>query len=213
MKLYWTPASPFVRKVMVTAHELGLSDRIEIVKTIWPHQWATHTIAFDPPDFVVANPIGRIPTLLTDSGIALPESNLICRHLNAKAGGGLIPRDADPDLPLLRLWALGDGALEAMIARRAETLRTLPERSDDFIGKQKDRIFRCFDTFDLSLLESSSNLTIAHITVAVACGYMDFRYPSDNWRENRARLAAWYQAFSSRPSLEKTAHGETPQQR
>jgi len=212
MKLYWTPASPFVRKVMVMTHELGLVDRIEIVKTIWPHEWATHTIAFDPPDFVVANPIGRIPTLVTDSGIALPESNLICRHLNAKAGARLIPGDSDQDLPLLRLWALGDGALEAMIARRAETLRKPPERSDNFIEKQKDRIFRCFDGFDLSLLESS-NLTIAHITVAVACGYMDFRYPSDNWRDGRARLAAWYELFSNRPSMRENTHGETPQRR
>ncbi len=126
----------------------------------------------------------------------------------------MIPPTADEFVPLLRLWAVGDGALEAMIARRAETLRAAPERSEHFIRKQADRISRCFDSFEISVLEATSETTtIAHITVGVACGYMDFRYPHDDWRKKRPRLDAWYDAFSRRESMKQTVHGETPQQR
>ena len=34
MKLHWSPRSPFVRKVMIVAHELGLADRIDCVRTV-----------------------------------------------------------------------------------------------------------------------------------------------------------------------------------
>jgi glutathione S-transferase len=176
MRLFWTPASPFVRKVMVILHELGLADQVEIVPTVWPHEWATHTVKFDP-DFIKANPVGRIPALVTDSGAALCESNLIFRYLAAKLDGQkLIPEETDENLSVLRLWGIGDGALEAMIATRAEALRAASERSEDFMGKQMDRIIRCFDSFDVALLNSYSEPTIAHIIAGIACGYMDFRF-------------------------------------
>jgi glutathione S-transferase len=211
MRLFWTPASPFVRKVMVILHELGLADQVEIVPTVWPHEWATHTVKFDP-DFIKANPVGRIPALVTDSGAALCESNLIFRYLAAKLDGQkLIPEETDENLSVLRLWGIGDGALEAMIATRAEALRAASERSEDFMGKQMDRIIRCFDSFDVALLNSYSEPTIAHIIAGIACGYMDFRFPSQNWRSDRPLLAGWYGEFSLRPSMMMTRPKETPQ--
>jgi glutathione S-transferase len=211
MRLFWTPASPFVRKVMVAAHELKLVRQIEIVPTAWPHEWATRTIAFDE-DFVAANPVGRIPTLVTEEGTAICESNLICRYLAARvAGAKLIPGNTADDLPALRLWGIADGALEAMIARRAETLRADRERSDDFIRKQRQRIARCFDGFDVSYLASGKEPTIAHVAAGIACGYMDFRFPADAWRDNRAPLARWYDDFATRESMKLTMPAETPQ--
>ena len=34
MKLHWSPRSPFVRKVMIVAHERGLIDRLNCVRTV-----------------------------------------------------------------------------------------------------------------------------------------------------------------------------------
>ena len=105
-----------------------------------------------------------------------------------------------------------------MIARRAETLRTGPERSKDFIQKQRERISRCFDSFDVSYLESRGQptigeTTIAHVAAGIACGYMDFRFPSDAWRDNRPALARWYHGFATRESMKLTMPAETPQHR
>src|SRR5687768_8094804 len=92
MKLFWTPASPFVRKVMVAAIELCLRDQIEIHPTYWPHEWGSRTIEFDR-DFIAANPVGRMLTLITTDGIALVDSNWICDYLVSLAGGPrLVPQ-------------------------------------------------------------------------------------------------------------------------
>jgi glutathione S-transferase len=211
MKLYWTPASPFVRKVMVAAIELGLRDRIEIVPTVWPHSWATHTVDFDS-GFVAANPIGRIPALVTDEGVALPESNWICFHLDSLLDRPrLLPESGVERLEAMRLVAVGDGAIEAMILRRAETLRHPPERSDDFIGKQRDRIARCFDEIEHRIDHLNGPVDLAQICAGVGCSYMDFRYPEDGWRDNHPRLAEWFAVFAARPSMTATEPAETPQ--
>lgn len=213
MKLFWTPASPFVRKVTVTAHELGLYERLEIHPTYWPHAWGTNTIEFDPA-FAAANPIGRIPALVTDEGIALAESNWICDYLASRAGRPLMPAQGPERWRSARLQALGDGALEAMIARRAESLRTRAERSENFLGKQRDRIRRCVDALDAQIEElRGQGISLPGITAAVACGYMDFRYPEDAWREGHPALAAWYEAFAQRDSMRRTMPAETPQGR
>jgi glutathione S-transferase len=212
MKLFWTPASPFVRKVMVAVIELGLEARIEIHPTYWPHDWATQTVDFDAA-FIAANPIGRIPALITDDDVALAESNWICTYLDSLLDQPrLFPFSGRGHWEMLSLLAVADGAIEAMILRRAETLRRPPERSEDFIGKQRDRIARCLDRVELAVPALNRDaLNAAHIAAGVACGYMDFRYPEDDWRKGRPELARWYQTFAQRPSMIRTLPGETPQ--
>lgn len=213
MKLFWTPASPFVRKVMVTAIELDLRDRIEICPTYWPHAWGIQTIKFEQ-DFIEANPIGRIPTLVTDDAIAIPESNWICEYLDSLSGAPrLLPKDGAARWKCIRALAIADGAVEAMIARRAETLRKGLERSPDFIAKQRDRTARCLDALERDITAIQGDLTLAQITAGVACGYMDFRYPEDKWRAGRPRLAEWYEEFASRPSMVQTVPLETPERK
>jgi glutathione S-transferase len=211
MKLFWTPASPFVRKVMVSAIELGLRDHIEIHRTYWPHQWGSRTIDFDPK-FITANPIGRIPTLVTETGVAIPESNWICDYLDSLGESRrLLPSHGELRWKCIRMLAVADGGLEAMIARRAESLRKPEEKSLDFIAKQRDRIARCLDCIQAEIGTIEGQLNLAQISVGVGCGYMDFRYPEDNWRAGRPRLAAWYETFSKRPSMIQTVPAETPQ--
>ena len=211
MKLYWTPASPFVRKVMVVAIELGLDQRLEIRPTYWPHNWGFQTIEFEP-DFVAANPVGRIPTLVTDDGVAIAESNLICDHLQSlNKDKLLLPRAGKSRSQALRILGIADGALEAMIARRAELLRNGVNQSDAFIDKLRVRIGRCLDSLENEIATIEGALSLPQIATGIACSYMDFRYPRDNWRSRRPHLAAWHQTFAKRPSMVKTEPAETPQ--
>ena len=211
MKLYWTPASPFVRKVMVTAIELGVAPQIEVVPTFWPHEWGTRTITFEA-EFIAANPIGRIPALVTNEGIAIAESNWICDYFQSLVEGPrLIPEAGRERWQCIRLIGIADGALEAMIARRAELLRPPAEQSADFVIKQRERIARCLDTLEREFDWLEGTFTLAQIGAAVACGYMEFRYREDQWRTCRPRLAAWYDVFAKRPSMLETIPAETPQ--
>lgn len=211
MKLFWTPASPFVRKVLVAAIELNLREQIDIHPTYWPHEWGSRTVALDPA-FVAANPIGRIPALVTKDGVAIPESNWICDYFDTlNSGKKLLPQSGAARWQCIRMLAIADGALEAMILRRAELLRDKNEQSPGFLGKQKDRIFRCFDTIESEFDTLEGDLTLAQISTGIACSYMEFRYPGDNWANGYPKLSVWSAAFSRRPSMAQTMPAETPQ--
>ena len=89
MKLYWSPRSPFVRKVMVFAHETGLASRIETVKTPVSSTAANR-------ELMRVNPLGKIPTLVTDDGKVLFDSYVICDYLDGlHTGAKLIPQSPD----------------------------------------------------------------------------------------------------------------------
>jgi glutathione S-transferase len=96
MKIFYTPTSPFVRKVLVCAHELGLADRVE---TVLLRPSPTHA----DPTLSNENPLNKIPALLRDDGRALYDSPVICEYLDALAGGGkILPRDGDARWDVLR---------------------------------------------------------------------------------------------------------------
>src|SRR5215471_6751350 len=72
-KLHWSPRSPYVRKVMVAAHETGVVKRLECVRTVaamtTPHQ-----------ELMRDNPLSKIPTLVLDDGSPLYDSVVICEY-------------------------------------------------------------------------------------------------------------------------------------
>jgi glutathione S-transferase len=112
MKLFFSPTSPYVRKCMVTAHELGLVERIALL----PSQ--AHPVNRDAT-LVAANPLGKVPTLVTDEGQALYDSRVICEYLDHLGGGRLFPQDATR-WNALALQSLGDGLLDAALLARYE---------------------------------------------------------------------------------------------
>ncbi len=212
MKLFWTPASPFTRKVAVAAREVGLWDAIEIAPTTWTLDWGYRTTAFTA-GLAEANPVARIPTLVTDGGAALGCSTLACQHLDSLSGGKLTPPDP---WPMWSLYAIADGLLEAHILMRAEHLRPEPMRMESFLDKQRDRINRCFDHIeahadDLRTGAEGGPPNLAEITVGVAAGYQDWRDWLDDFRPGRPKLAAWYAEFAKRPSMRATEPKDTPE--
>ena len=113
MKLHWSPRSPFVRKVMIAAHELGLADRIATVRTV---------VQMDRPNpaLLPDNPIGKIPTLVLDDGTALYDSLTICEYLDGLGGGRLFPAPGPARWTALTQHALGNGLLDLLILWRNE---------------------------------------------------------------------------------------------
>src|SRR5262245_58327184 len=105
MKLHWSPRSPYVRKAMACAHELGLVGRIEKIRSV---------VAMTKPnaDVMKDNPLGKIPTLLLDDGSVLYDSTAICEYFDQQAGGKLFPPAGPARWEALRWHALGDGMLD-----------------------------------------------------------------------------------------------------
>jgi len=209
VRLYVTPASPWVRRVVVSILELGIRDRFEFVQTKWPHSWGTQTVS-PSAEFAAATPVRRIPALVTES-VTLTDSHSICDYLNAEFGGyRLLARDGAARWQALETIAIAGGAIEAQIARRAELLRSDKERSADFIAKMRDRQFRCYAALEKHLPRLGATFDLAQITTAVACSYDDWRYGPD-WRGAAPGLATWYDSVAERPSLKTTQPAETPQ--
>jgi glutathione S-transferase len=127
VRLYVTPASPWVRRVRVSILELGIQDRFEFVQTKWSHKWATQAVAHNP-EFLEATPVVRIPALVTPD-FTLTDSYSICDYLNGELGGyRLLARDGSARWRALADIAVACGIIEAQVARRAELLRSERER-------------------------------------------------------------------------------------
>ena len=214
MKLFVTTASGPVRKVRITIFELGIENDIEIIQTRWPHTWGTQTVPFRP-DFADATPVGRIPALLSDDGIRLTDSTVICDYLNAELGGyRLCPIEGRRRWQIQSVVFIANGILEAQAARRAETLRKKSEKpqeySADFEMKMLHRQSRCYDALETMVADFCGEPDLGQIAVAAACGISDFRFKEDPWRTDYPRLARWYDIFRKRPSMIATQPEETP---
>jgi glutathione S-transferase len=200
MKLRYAPTSPYVRKVVVTLAELGLDDRVERIDTL---VWAPDT------DIGATNPLGKVPALITDDGVVLYDSPVICEYLNDLAGGSIYPAGA-ARWPALRLQALGDGILDAAILRLLEGRRPAELKSEDWMARQKRAIDRALDVLEGEAGGWSEALTIAQVTAGCACGYLDFRFGDEDWRPGRPALEAWYAGFAARPSMQGSIPVDPP---
>jgi len=198
MTLHWSPRSPFVRKVMVAAHELGLADRIATVRTVVAMANVNRAL-------LAENPLGKIPTLVLEDGTILYDSQVIIEYLDSLVGGGrLVPASGPARWLELRRHALANGLLEQLILWRSERDKqhALPELIDAFalkVGSALDAL-----EADIDAIEQAP-VGLAQITLAIAGDYLDFRFADLDWRARCPRLSAWQQLFAQRPSMTANA--------
>lgn len=199
MTLYHSPASPFVRKVLVLLHETGQTERV-----------ALHSVQLTPvapsADVLRDNPAGKIPALQLADGTVLHDSRVILDYLDSQhVGEPLIPTGG-ARWRRLTLASLADAILDAAVLLRYETfLRPEDKRWDQWQAAQQEKIERALAYFESECLaELASRFDIAAIGLACALGYLDFRQPQLGWRERNPGLAAWYADVSQRPSMTAT---------
>ncbi|HEV2677599.1 MAG TPA: glutathione S-transferase [Aliidongia sp.] len=197
MKLLYSAASPYVRKVMVVAHETGLVDRIELVPS------AVTPTAINP-EVAARNPLVKVPTLLVDDGQSLFDSRVIAEYLDTLHGGNrLFPAAGPARWTALRRQATADGLLDAALLTRYEGyLRPETLRWKDWVDGQFRKVRQAVASLAAEGLGDS--LTIGEIAAGCALGYLDFRFPDEDWRGDYAALATWYAKVSARPSFQAT---------
>lgn len=193
MKVFFSPASPYVRKVMMVAHETGQS--LEKLDS------AASPINRDS-SIVAHNPTGKVPTAILPDGSALYDSRVICRWLDAQHDGSRMYPDGDWNV--LRREALADGLLDAALLARYETVMRPEEKIwPEWLQGQMDKIASSLDVMEA---ESSHLTTVDAGTIAIGCAlaYLDFRFPDYSWRDERPTLASWFKSFSQRSSYLQT---------
>ena len=196
MKLYGSPTSPYVRKARVLISEKKL--RVEFVhEDPWPADSRIPS----------RNPLGKVPALEIEPGNYLFDSTLVVHYLDHVDGKTLTPRDAAGYWQTQWWQALGNGILDAAVARVLETRRPEDKRMDDKVEREQDRIHRATSTAEGRFRGGSylvgSRFTLADLVLGVAMQYVDFRYAHD-WRSKCPKLAEWHEGIVARPSFQET---------
>lgn len=192
--MYHSPASPYARKVRICALARGLDSRIEL-------------LACDPnasPAALLAeNPLSKIPTLITNDGVALFDSPVICEYLDSLGDAlPMFPALSAARWRALKLQAMGDGILDACVPRRGELAKPKEPGRDALIARWRAAVERTLDLLEAEPPHKS--MDIGTITAACALGYLDFRFPQEPWRPTRLKLAAWFEVFGQDTAVAAT---------
>ena len=197
MKLLYQTHSPYARKVLVAAHEIGLAERLEVI-----HHETSPTRRNEA--VYAVNPLGKVPVLLLDDGTVLFDSNVICEYLDGlHHGPKLLPIQAAARYAALRMQALAQGISDAGIAarwdieRRPEALRW-PVLADAY----RDKIAAACAYLEREI--DGDTVDLGAIAIATALSWIEFREVYD-FHHDHPRLAAWYERFAQRPSMRATA--------
>jgi glutathione S-transferase len=197
MKLCYSPLSPFVRRVMITAKEHNLEDQIVL-------EDSDHSDTFKGIN--PSNPLGKIPSLTLDSGEVIFDSYVICEYLDSIGSGpSLFPERGPERIRVLTLHSMADGMTDAAYQRRVDSIMPEGEGSPSWNARLKVAMETCLDVMENQAESYKGPLNIGTIAVASALGYHDFRYSAEQWRNGRPKLAAWYEEIASRPSIASTA--------
>lgn len=197
MTLFYSPNSPFVRKVRICALEKGVMEQITPVISA-PMK--------DEKDLHTANPLGKIPALTLENGENIFDSPVICAYLDSlSTQNPLIPTDKEEKLRVMRTEALADGLMDACVARFLELMRPENERSANWIGRWERAIARSLDFLENGKqIPLPETFDIGAIALAAALDYITLRYDS-NWKETHPKTASWLEKQKLRPSMIATA--------
>lgn len=197
MKLYFSPTSPYVRKCLVVARELGVDGQIQLIGS------NAHPVKRDQ-SIVAANPLGKVPVLVTDEGRALYDSRVICEYLDARYGAGrILPASGEARWNVLTLQALADGMLDAALLVRYEQIARPEElRWPDWQAGQLDKIETSLTALERGELALTQDVHLGTLSLACALWYLDLRFDTLAWRARYPLVSHWNEQFSTRPSLQ-----------
>lgn len=200
MKLFFAPQSPFARKVRAAAIELSLDDQIELeyAELVPGRLNAAYAES--------TNPLRKIPALIADDGKTIFDSTVICEYLDVLAGGNkLFPLAPSLRWQVLTNHALAQGMCESVILIRYETwLRPEAYRWPIWVEDHWDKINRGLQWFEENPVELRDPINVAHLALGSLLGYIDFRWPHQDWRTRYPDMADWFERMERRPSFATT---------
>lgn len=195
MKLYGSDTSPYVRKVCIVIAEKNVDC-----------DWVLERPADSGGRFRELNPLGKIPVLETESGGVIYDSPIIAEYLDSLSTPRLIPETGEKRWQVQTLHALGDGMMDATVARMLETRKPEDKQTAAVVSKQEGKIadaLRSLNSTAATPFLVGDHFSMADIAIAAALSYIDFRYAHD-WRALYPALATWSESIFARDSFAGT---------
>lgn len=199
MKLIASHTSPYARKVLISMAE----KRIEC-DFVEDNVWAADSSV--PPH----NPLGKVPVLVLDDGLAVFDSRVIVEYLDGISPVSRLIPENSRDRVLVKRWeALADGIIDAGLTAFLEKKRPDAQQSKDWIARQ-------FGKVDAGIAVAASELgdreyfngtalSLADIAMGCALLWVEFRLPHIKWRAANPNLKAWIESLESRAAFIDTA--------
>lgn len=199
MKLIGSLASPYVRKVRVVMAEKKLDYEL-VLENVWA------------PDSTIlqSNPLGKVPCLIMEDGGAMFDSRVIVEYLDTLTPvGKLIPPNGRERAEVKCWEALADGVLDAAVLVRLErTLRPEAQQSQEWINRQMDKVTAGLKAMSSGLKDTpfcaGNHYTLADVAVGCVLGWLVFRFPEIDWRNDHPNLSKLFDKLSERPSFKDT---------
>jgi glutathione S-transferase len=201
MKLIGSNSSPYVRKVRVVMAEKKLD-----YEYVQEDVWSANT------EIALSSPLGKVPCLVMEGGEAIFDSRVIVEYLDTLSPVGKLIPGMGRERAEVKTWeALADGVLDASILARLEATwggRTAEQRSQAWIDRQLGKVDAALQAMSKGLGDKAFcvgiHLTLADVAVGVALGYLDFRFPQINWREQYPNLLKLQDKLMQRASFADT---------
>jgi len=186
-KILYAPASPYSAKVRMAATHAGVAFEALLTDTNNPSA-----------DFLAANPLGKIPVLVTDEGEAVYDSRAITQYLNRVSRNSLFPRNAAKRTEAERLEALADGICDCLLAHVYER-RFRPEEKvhQEWLDKQWSKVTQALDALNAAPPKLPRKITAGQIALRACLGYLELRFPG-KWERGRAKLVRWAKRFDAK---------------
>lgn len=193
-KILYSPASPFAAKARMVATYVGYAFTPVLTKTDEV-----------PAELIAANPLGKIPALVTDEGLGVFDSKVITQFLNRTSGGKAFPKNPAKRLDAEMLESLADGIGDCAIACVYEKrLRPEEKQYQPWIDKQWSKVTRGLDHLEASPPKLPARIHAGHIALAACLSYLSLRFPE--WSKTRPNLKRWQKKFSEKfPELQALA--------
>ncbi len=186
-QLLYAPASPYSAKVRMAAAYAGIELAAETVDT-----------GPQPDRLTSANPLGKIPVVITDEGESVFDSRAIVLWLNRESKNALLPRNPAKRLEAERLEALADGLCDCLLAHVYERrFRPAEMVHQPWLDAQWRKVERVLDTLNANPPKLPKKITAGQIALRAALGYLALRFPGQ-WERGRSRLTRWAKRFDEK---------------
>lgn len=194
MKLIYSTASPYARTARIFVQELALQDKVE---EVFQHPFE------NPKELIAANPLCKVPCLITDEGQAIFDSQVICEYLDSLAGNQLFKVIVD-DWHQKTLYSLTRGLLDSAVAWQQDKMREPEQRSEFWQERFIKSIDRGLEYFEQRLDELPKEFSAIHVNLITVLEYLDFRHPEYRWQTKLGKLQNWWLGYKEKPSIVAT---------
>ncbi len=210
MKLFYSPFHTFVHKVLVTAHECGHWNDVDLIPT-FPFKNLEGEDQGNAYDISAINPLGKVPTLAIETGQVIYGSQAICEYLDLTSKTRkMYPAIGPARWDAITRMALGDTIFETTVQMVAEQWQVPQQWNMQVFERLWPKYIRALDKLDREAV-GWTDFDVGHASLLHAISYLGFRaefyeakdpiHPNFNWRDGRPALSDWYDQAIERPSV------------